>query len=61
MSNKLKELRARHQMKQEDLAKKAQVSRQTISRIENGENPSFEVALRISEVFDISVNEIFLP
>lgn len=48
-------------MSQEELAQKANASRQTISRIEKGENPSFEVALSISKVFNVSVNDIFLP
>lgn len=48
-------------MSQEELAQKANTTRQTISRIEKGENPSFEVALGISKVFKVSVNDIFLP
>lgn len=61
MSNIVRELRVRNKMSQEELAQKANASRQTISRIEKGENPSFEVALSISKVFNVSVNDIFLP
>jgi len=61
VSNIVRELRARNKMSQEELAQKANTTRQTISRIEKGENPSFEVALGISKVFKVSVNDIFLP
>lgn len=46
-------------MSQEDLAKKAKTTRQTIIRIEKGEKPSFDIAMSISKVFNIPVNDIF--
>lgn len=61
MSNTVRELRVKSKMSQQELAQKANTTRQTISRIEKGENPSFEVALSISMVFAVSVNDIFLP
>lgn len=61
MLNIVRELRAKCGMSQEELAQRANTTRQTISRIEKGEKPSFEVALSISTVFDVSVNDIFLP
>jgi len=59
MSNKIRELGARYKMSQEQLADKANTTRQTIIRIEKGEKPSFDVAMNISKVFKIPVNEIF--
>jgi len=61
MSNIVKELRVKERMSQEELANKAGTTRQTIIRIEKGEKPSFDVAMSISKVFNISVNDIFLP
>ncbi|WFA10375.1 helix-turn-helix domain-containing protein [Tissierella sp. Yu-01] len=60
MSNIIRELRTKERMSQEELAKRASTTRQTISRIEKGEKPSFDVAMNISKVFKIPVNEIFL-
>ncbi len=59
MSNRIRELRAKYKMSQEQLAIKANTTRQTIIRIEKGERPSFNVAMNISNVFNIPVNEIF--
>ena len=47
-------------MTQQDLAERTGVSRQTINAIEQGKfNPSTVLALKMSEVFGIPVNEIF--
>lgn len=52
--------RAEHDLTQEQLAKKIGVSRQTINSIEkNRYVPSTILALKLSELFDKSVNEIF--
>jgi putative transcriptional regulator len=60
MTNKLKVERAIHNLTQEDLAKKIGVSRQTINSIEkNRYIPSTILALKISNVFNKNVNEIF--
>ncbi|MBU5311868.1 helix-turn-helix domain-containing protein [Tissierella carlieri] len=61
MSNIVRDLRIKEKMSQEELATKAFTTRQTIIRIEKGEKPSFDVAMNISKVFNVSVNEIFLP
>lgn len=60
MKNKLKVERAKMDMTQEQLAEKVGVSRQTINSIE-GERyvPSTVLAIKISEVFKTTVNEIF--
>ena len=60
MKNRLKIERAILDMTQEELAKAIGVSRQTINSIEkNRYVPSTVLALRLSEVFDKSVNELF--
>ncbi len=60
MKNTLKVQRAIKDLTQEALANKIGVSRQTINSIEkNRYVPSTVLALKISEIFDKSVNEIF--
>ncbi len=60
MKNRLKELRARQNFTQEDLAKKAGVTRQTIIAIENGRyNPSLELAFSLSRIFATKISDIF--
>lgn len=60
MKNNIKVERARLDMTQQDLADALQVSRQTINAIEKGKfNPSTILALKISNLFQKSVNEIF--
>jgi putative transcriptional regulator len=60
MKNTLKVERAKLDFTQQDLADKVGVSRQTINSIE-GERyvPSTVLAIKISEVFKTTVNEIF--
>lgn len=60
MINSLKVERARHNMTQQDLADRLNVSRQTINAVEKGKfNPSTILALKISLLFDLPVNDIF--
>ena len=60
MKNNLKVQRAIKDITQEDLAKLLGVSRQTINSIEkNRYVPSTVLALKLSKVFEIPVNEIF--
>ncbi|WP_343487548.1 helix-turn-helix transcriptional regulator [Allomuricauda sp. d1] len=60
LMNNLKVQRAIKDLTQEDLAKLLGVSRQTINSIEkNRYVPSTVLALKLSKVFGISVNEIF--
>lgn len=60
LKNRLKELRARDSLNQTELAKQAQVSRQTISLIERGEyTPSVLIALRIAQIFGETVDTVF--
>jgi len=58
--NRLKIERAKFDLTQEQLAKKIGVSRQTINSIEkNRYVPSTILALKLSEVFNKPVNDIF--
>jgi putative transcriptional regulator len=60
MKNNIKELRKDRKLRQEDLAEKLGVTRQTIIAIENDKyDPTLELAMKISEFFGVSVNEIF--
>ncbi|MDX1284082.1 MAG: helix-turn-helix transcriptional regulator [Draconibacterium sp.] len=60
MENRLKIERAIKNLTQDDLAKLIGVSRQTINSIETGRYiPSTALALKLSEVFEKTVNEIF--
>lgn len=61
MKNRLKELRARDGYNQTQLAKKAGVSRQTISLIERNEfMPSIKTAVSIARVFNETVENVFI-
>lgn len=61
MKTRIKELRARHNMTQEDLAKKVNVRRETIVFLEKGKyNPSLLLARDISRVFKLPIEEIFI-
>ena len=60
MKNTLKVERAKLDITQQELADKVGVSRQTINSIEAERYvPSTVLAIKISEVFQTSVNEIF--
>ena len=60
ITNNLVQLRKKHGLRQEDLANQLDVTRQTIIAIENGRyNPSLELALKISKIFHLPVEEIF--
>ena len=60
MKNNIKELRKRRKLRQEDLAEILGVTRQTIIAIENNKyDPTLELAMKISEYFEVTVNEIF--
>lgn len=60
LTNRLKELRARHNLSQTELGNMVNVSRQTISLIERGDyNPSVSLAIKISRVLQSTVEELF--
>ena len=61
MKNSIKELRARHQLTQEDLAHKVGVSRQTINAIEKGKfDPSLPLAFKLAHLFHTPIECIFI-
>jgi putative transcriptional regulator len=58
--SKIKELREKEDIKQQELAEMVDVSRQTIYYLEKGSyNPSLTLSMRISEVFEKPIEEIF--
>lgn len=60
-NNKLYELRKQKGLSQEELANRLNVSRQTVSKWEVGESsPDMEKLVAISELFDISLDELVL-
>lgn len=60
LGNRLKELRAAKSLNQQQLGQLVRASRQTISLIERGDyNPSITLALRIAQVFETPVEEVF--
>lgn len=60
LDNRLKELRARFDLTQEELAQRVGVTRQSIIAIEGKRyNPSALLALKIAEVFDLPLEEVF--
>ena len=62
MKNTLRELRLKESISQVDMGKILQVSRQTINSIENGKyDPSLPLAFKISEYFNLSIEDIFTP
>jgi putative transcriptional regulator len=62
MKNRLRDLRARQEWSQADLAERTDVSRQTINAIETGKyDPSLPLAFKIASVFGKKIEEIFEP
>lgn len=60
LKTRIKELRARDGLKQEELAELVGVRRETIGNLENGRyNPSLKLAMDIAGVFHMTVEEIF--
>lgn len=61
MKNRLKILRAERDWNQSDLAAQLGISRQSVNAIETGKyDPSLPLAFRISDVFDLPIEQIFL-
>ena len=57
----MKELRARYNLTQEDLAKKVGVRRETILFMEKGKyNPSVELAHKVAKVLKTTIDELFI-
>ena len=61
MQTRIKELRARHNMTQEDLAKRVGVRRETIVFLEKGKyNPSLRLAKQVARTLSSSIDELFI-
>jgi len=61
IKNRIKEYRARFDMKQEELASKVGVRRETIGNLEKGKyNPSLVLAWNIAKVFGVTIEEVFM-
>lgn len=59
-SNRVYELRKGHGISQDKMAADLDISRRTISKIENGEqNPSLDIVYRISAYFNLLIPEVF--
>lgn len=60
IQNRIKVLRAERDWTQADLAAKVGISRQAIISIERYKyTPSLELAFKIANVFDVSINNVF--
>lgn len=60
IKTKIKEYRAKTNMKQEELAALVGVRRETIGHLENGKyNPSLKLAFDIAKVFQTTVDDMF--
>lgn len=60
IQNRIKVFRAERDWTQADLAEKAGISRQAVISIEKYKyTPSLELAFKIAEVFNVSINEVF--
>ena len=61
MKNRLRVLRAERAWSQQDLAERRGVSRQSVNAIETGKyDPSLPLAFRIADLFELTIEEIFL-
>ena len=61
MKNRLEEIRKSRGIRQDELARTLEVSRQTIGSLENGRyNPSIILAFKIARYFDMKIEDIFI-
>jgi putative transcriptional regulator len=61
MTNRIRELRARDNLTQSDLARMVGVRRETIVFLEkNKYNPSLKLAYDIAQVFGMRIEEVFV-
>jgi putative transcriptional regulator len=61
MKNRLRVLRAERDWSQADLAKRLEVSRQSVNAIETGKfDPSLPLAFKLARLFGMRIEEIFL-
>ncbi len=61
MNNRIKELRKQNKITQDELAKAARVTRQTIISLENGKyNASLQLAHKLANFFNTTIEELFI-
>ena len=61
MKTRIKELRARYDLTQDDLAKKVGVRRETIVFLEKGKyNPSLKLAYDVAKTLQTTIDELFI-
>ncbi len=61
MHNRIKELRAKHKLTQNELAQKVNVRRETIVFLEKGKyNPSLMLGYKVAQVFHLPIEEVFI-
>ena len=61
MKTRIKELRTRYNLTQEELAKKVGVRRETIVFLEKGKyNPSLKLAHDVAKVLETTIEELFI-
>jgi putative transcriptional regulator len=60
INTRIKELRARYNLTQDELADEVGVTRQTLLYLEKGKyNPSLVLAAKIAKVFDCKIEDVF--
>lgn len=61
MKNRIRELRSVHDLTQDELAEKLEVSRQTIISLEKERyNPSITLAFKLARIFNCHIEDIFI-
>jgi len=61
MKNRIRVLRAEHEMTQEQLAELVGVTRNTIISIEKDKYcPSLKLGFRIARIFNVDINQVFM-
>lgn len=61
MKSRLEEIRKSRNIRQDELARALEVSRQTIGSLENGRyNPSIILAFKLARYFDMKIEDIFI-
>ena len=61
MQTRIKELRARHNLTQDDLARKVGVRRETILYMEKGKyNPSLKLAHDVAKALKTTIDDLFI-
>jgi putative transcriptional regulator len=58
---RIKEFRAKHDLTQEDLAKRVKIRRETVIYLEKGKyNPSLRLAHDVAKALNASIDELFI-